>query len=108
MDTCKHDWHFVHGTSDLECRRCGEVSGPRTPEQVAESLLKFTTTGPWTTELPTYEVYIPPKPVGGWVIDPAASEGHGPCTMFTVYRKPTDEQVKNTEAMFGWKWKDLP
>ena len=56
----------------------------------------------------TYEIYIPPKPVGGWVIDPAASEGHGPCTMFTVYRKPTDEQVKNTEAMFGWKWKDLP
>jgi hypothetical protein len=42
-DICKHDWHFVHGTSDLECRRCGEVSGPRTPEQLAKDLAVFGT-----------------------------------------------------------------
>jgi hypothetical protein len=55
-----------------------------------------------------YKMYEPPKPVGAWVIDPSGGEGHGPCTMFHVYRKPTDEQIKNTETMFGWKWKDLP
>jgi hypothetical protein len=43
MTDCKHDWHFVHGTSDLECRRCGEVSGPRTPEQLAKDLAVFGT-----------------------------------------------------------------
>jgi hypothetical protein len=41
------------------------------------------------------------------VIDPSPDEGHGPSTMFHVFRKPTDEQIKNTEQAFGWKWKDL-
>ena len=112
MDTCKHDWHFVHGTSGLKCRHCGEETGPTPPEQLAERLYAMPEN--WgKTELPlkplkTYEFYVPSKPVGAWVIDPPGDKDHGPCTMFTVYRKPTDEQIKNTEAMFGWKWKDLP
>jgi hypothetical protein len=24
----------------------------------------------------------------------------------TIETKPTEEQIKNTEEMFGWKWKD--
>ena len=24
----------------------------------------------------------------------------------TIETKPTDKQIKNTEEMFGWKWKD--
>ena len=24
----------------------------------------------------------------------------------TIETKPTDEQIKNTEEMFGWRWKD--
>jgi len=26
--------------------------------------------------------------------------------MFSMYQKPTDEQIKNTEELLGWKWKD--
>ena len=32
MTDCKHDWHFVDGTSDLKCRRCGEETGTRTED----------------------------------------------------------------------------
>ena len=51
----------------------------------------------------TYAFYQPPKPVGAWVLD----SGGVVHTQFAMYSKPTDEQIKNTEAMFGWKWKDL-
>jgi hypothetical protein len=33
MSDCKHDWHFIHGTSRLECRRCKAETGPRTYDQ---------------------------------------------------------------------------
>jgi hypothetical protein len=33
MTDCKHDWHFVDGTSDLKCRRCGKETGTR-PEDL--------------------------------------------------------------------------
>jgi hypothetical protein len=50
-----------------------------------------------------YALSTPPKPVGAWILDP-----QGFChTQLAMYSKPTDEQIKNTEAMFGWKWKDL-
>jgi hypothetical protein len=52
----------------------------------------------------TYAFFQPPKPVGAWVLDP----GGVVHTQFSMYSKPTDEQIKNTEAMFGWKWRDLP
>ena len=38
-----------------------------------------------------------PKPVGAWDLGKF---------QFSVYRRPTDEQIKNTEEMFGWKWMD--
>jgi hypothetical protein len=37
------------------------------------------------------------KPVGAWDLGKL---------MFAVSRRPTDEQIKNTEEMFGWKWMD--
>jgi hypothetical protein len=52
----------------------------------------------------TYGFFKPPKPVGAWVLDPGGVVN----TQFAMHSKPTDEQIKNTEAMFGWKWRDLP
>ena len=44
----------------------------------------------------------PPKPVGWWVL-----YAQGPQrTAFAVYYKPTDEQIKNTEQLLGWTWRD--
>ena len=44
MDTCKHDWFFVNGTDDLKCKRCGEVTGPRTYEERVQDILQDVTT----------------------------------------------------------------
>lgn len=49
-----------------------------------------------------YTIAQPPKPVGYWILYP----GHPQHTAFTMYVKPTDEQIKNTEQLLGWKWKD--
>lgn len=49
-----------------------------------------------------YAFYQPPKPVGYWVMYPQAT----PYTSFAVYHKPTDEQIKNTEQLLGWGWRD--
>jgi hypothetical protein len=43
-----------------------------------------------------------PKVVGWWVLYPQTS----PTTQFAMYYKPTDEQIKNTEQLLGWGWKD--
>jgi hypothetical protein len=116
MTDCKHDWHFNADLSEgLTCSRCGAKTAPRTPEQRMEDLLSDVTLFGMAWQKneqridPTtvYKFYEPPKPVGAWVIDPSPDEGHGPSTMFHVFRKPTDEQIKNTEQAFGWKWKDL-
>lgn len=54
-----------------------------------------------------FKFYMPPKPVGAWVLDPPDDPtGAGPCTLFSVYRKPTEQQIKNTEETFGWKWRN--
>lgn len=43
-----------------------------------------------------------PKPVGWWVL-----YAQGPQrTVLAMYHKPTDEQIKNTEQLLGWKWRD--
>jgi len=47
---------------------------------------------------PQYEFYKPREYVGGWQI--------GGNWTINVIQKPTDEQIKNTEQMFGWKWVD--
>ena len=46
-----------------------------------------------------------PKPVGYWIIDPTPVNGK-PMTQFAVYTKVTEEQIKNTEQLLGWKWED--
>ena len=46
--------------------------------------------------------YSAPKPVGYWVLYGETA----PYTAFTMYKKPTDEQIKNTEQLLGWTWKD--
>ena len=44
-----------------------------------------------------------PVPIGAWVLYAGA-----PSTIkFMMYAKPTDEQIKNTEALLGWKWEDV-
>lgn len=37
---CKHDWHFVHGTSTLKCERCGVETGPRPYDQRVQDMLQ--------------------------------------------------------------------
>ena len=55
-----------------------------------------------------YKIYVPPKPIGAWIIDPPDNDtGTEPCLMFAVFKKPTTQQIKNTEETFGWKWRDL-
>jgi hypothetical protein len=49
-----------------------------------------------------YTIIQPPKPVGYWVLYPQGT----PHTQFAMYHKPTDEQIKNTEQLLGWGWKD--
>lgn len=53
----------------------------------------------------TFEyMYKPaPEPVGYWVLYPHST----PYTKFAMYAKPTDEQIKNTEELLGWKWEDV-
>ena len=44
-----------------------------------------------------------PKAVGAWVLYASAPQ----TTKFMMYAKPTDEQIKNTEELLGWKWEDV-
>jgi hypothetical protein len=38
---CKHNWQFTDGgTGTLLCTRCGAVTGPRTPEQLAQDMMQ--------------------------------------------------------------------
>jgi len=56
-----------------------------------------------------YKFFKQPEPVGYWILDPGdwiLDPGGVVHTRFAMYIKPTDEQIKNTEQMFGWKWKD--
>ena len=45
----------------------------------------------------------PPRAVGAWVLYDSAPMK----TKFMMYAKPTDEQIKNTEELLGWKWEDV-
>jgi hypothetical protein len=46
-------------------------------------------------------IATPPEPVGYWQI------GGGYSYMrMAMYKKVTDEQIKNTEELLGWKWID--
>ena len=56
------------------------------------------------TSTTTLSLLKPPSPVGYWILDPGSTHGYN--MMISLYAKPTDEQIANTERMFGWKWKD--
>ena len=47
-------------------------------------------------------IALPPKPIGWWCL----YQVQGYSTQFAVWNKPTDEQIKNTEELLGWKWKE--
>lgn len=49
-----------------------------------------------------FSIIPQPNPIGYWVLYPGAVQ----CTMFAMYVKPTDEQIRNTEQLLGWKWRD--
>ena len=53
--------------------------------------------GTWLTIPQTYTITQPPKPVGYWVLYPQSTL----YTQFAMYRRPTDEQIKNTEQLLG-------
>jgi hypothetical protein len=63
-----------------------------------------------TGEIPTWSLTAPqtftftamPEPVGYWVLYPQSPHN----LKFSMYHKPTDEQIKNTEALLGWGWED--
>ena len=40
------------------------------------------------------------KPVGYWII--------GDNFQVALYKKPTDEHIKNHYEMLGWEWKEQP
>lgn len=40
--TCKHDWHFT-SRNVLRCQRCGAETSPRTPDQLAQDMLRDVT-----------------------------------------------------------------
>ena len=118
---CKHDWHFTNdNTMAMRCVRCGTQTPELTPGQLAQDLLRDVATmgsawsvggkriDPKDVYLPEIKFHVPPKPVGVWVLDPTPGISGAPCTMFHVFRKPTNEQIENTERMFGWEWRDLP
>ena len=45
---------------------------------------------------------IQPEPIGYWRL----SYGGSIYTQFSMYGRPTDEQIKNTEELLGWEWVD--
>jgi hypothetical protein len=51
----------------------------------------------------TVSFAVQPDPIGAWVLYTNAPIK----TKFMMYAKPTDEQIKNTEELLGWKWEDV-
>jgi hypothetical protein len=49
-----------------------------------------------------YKIYEPPKPVGYWVLYAEVAYQ----TSFSMYHKPTPEQIENTYKLLGWTWRD--
>jgi hypothetical protein len=50
----------------------------------------------------SYGMVYSPQPVGYWKL----GEGNGMMVKFPMYKKPTDEQIKNHTEMLGWIWED--
>jgi hypothetical protein len=49
-----------------------------------------------------YKLWEAPPPVGYWILYAEAN----PHTSFTMYHKPTPEQIENTTKLLGWTWRD--
>jgi hypothetical protein len=84
------------------------------PEDEAFSELEKAQQRKVATGMTNGELYLPintpfyafansPQPVGAWVL----CVGAPLTTKFMMYAKPTDEQIKNTEELLGWKWEDV-
>lgn len=43
-----------------------------------------------------------PKPVGFWSFGASITGWGG--TALPLYTKPTEQQIRNTEELLGWKW----
>lgn len=56
----------------------------------------------WKQNIKIYKFVESPRPVGYWCLYNTS----GYSTQFSIYNKPTDEQIKNTEELLGWKWRD--
>jgi hypothetical protein len=52
--------------------------------------------------LNTYKISTPLKPVGYWILYAEATHQ----TIFSMYYKPTPEQIEKTEKLLGWTWRD--
>lgn len=50
----------------------------------------------------TYTFFKQPQAVGYWKL---GYDGYI-CTKFSMFKKPTDEQIKNHYEMLGWEWED--
>ncbi len=46
----------------------------------------------------------PPPIVGYWKLD--QSDDMAGSVLISMKQKPTEDQIKNTETTFGWKWID--
>ena len=57
---------------------------------------------PITAPAGSYTFAKPPEPVGYWIFDVQGVWK----TQLAMYSKPTEQQIKNTEELLGWKWKD--
>jgi hypothetical protein len=44
-----------------------------------------------------------PNAIGYWRLD---GNDEKCWTQFAMFSKPTDQQIKNTEELLGWKWID--
>jgi hypothetical protein len=44
----------------------------------------------------------PSEPIGYWILYPGLHSAGS--TRFAMYKRPTDEQIKNTEELLGWGW----
>ena len=48
-----------------------------------------------------FTIYKPTPPVGFWRLSDSTMS-----FSIAMYSKPTDEQIRNTEALLGWKWEN--
>jgi hypothetical protein len=66
--------------------------------------IKIDSVGGYTLNLEEYTITAAryPQPAGYWVIDPTP----GFQTKFAVKKRPTEEHIRNHEALLGWIWED--